>query len=225
MNKIKSLPSISKYNINKKKMNVRQRIIHNLKLKKESNLILGSGHSFGYNDQSFPDFISTDQDELDLINRFEISQYIPKESITTILANHVLEHIYPEEIVSVFINIHFMQKNNGTLIFCVPDINSYSSQYYNSKDEAIIFQPKASHYILYSYESLDNILHKIGYKTYPIYYHVNNREIYGNNESYNILKEIKLLDYIQRSIKSDPYALCVICKKLGNIIKETEFYD
>lgn len=66
--KIKSVPFISSYNINIKKIKVRKTIIENIKKNVTNNLVVGSGHSLGYNDKNIPKFISTDQDELDLVN-------------------------------------------------------------------------------------------------------------------------------------------------------------
>lgn len=212
--KIRSIPQIASYNVNKKKMMVRNKIMENIRNGKKNNLVIGSGHSLGYIDKNFPDFISTDQDELDLINRFEITQYIPKESISIIFANHVLEHIYPEFVWSVFENIHYMNIIGGYLVLCVPDLNSFKSQYFNTKEQAILFQPKAAHYVYYTFESLKYILNDIGYEVTPLYYHNKNGEAIENINEYYKLEKLNLKKIIQASIKSDMYGVCVKCKKL-----------
>lgn len=212
--KIRSIPEISSYNSNIKKMMVRNKILDNIKNGKENNLVLGSGHSLGYKDNDFPDFISTDQDELDLVNRFEIIQYIPKESISTILANHVLEHIYPDLVWNVFENIHFMNKKGGYLVLCVPDLNSFESIYFKNKEQAILFQPKAGHHIYFSLESLTYILSEIGYNITPLYYHNRNGEAIKNNNEFRILEKLKLRKYIEDMIKIGSYAVCVASTKI-----------
>lgn len=194
-------------------MKVTNTIIENLKNGKANNLILGSGHSLGYNDNNFPDFISTDQDEIDLINRFEITQYIPKESISIILAHHVLEHIYAQEIWNVFENIHFMQKIGGYLVICVPDLLSPTSRFYKNREEAIIFQPKASHHVFFTSESLTYVLHETGYEVLPIFYHNENGKLLRNNNTLNLLESTKLKKFIQNSIRWSTYQTCIIGKK------------
>lgn len=194
-------------------MMVRKKIQDNIEKRVENNLILGSGHSLGYREKEFPNFIATDQDELDLMNRFEITQYIPNESIDVIYANHVLEHIYPEEVWNVFENIKFMNKPEGYLIFCVPDLNGFKSQYFNNKEEAIIFQPKAAHHVYFTMESLTFILNNIGYEVTPIYYHDKKGFAVRDINGLSLLEKLKLRKYIEDSIRSDPYGVCIYSKR------------
>lgn len=195
-------------------MKIRKIILENIKHNISSSLIVGSGHSLGLVDTNLPEYISTDQDELDLINRYDITKYIPQASILNILANHVMEHIYPEEIWNVFNNIFFMQKAGGYLVICVPDLLSPNSRHYKGMEEAILFQPKASHFIFFSLESITYLLSKIGYEVIPIYYHNEKGKTIRNNNSYNILDKIKLTKYINRSISGARYELCIAGKKI-----------
>lgn len=187
--------------------------MQNIEDKIQNNIVLGSGHSLGYKDNNLTNFISTDQDELDLLNRFEITQYIPKQSITVLFANHVFEHIFPDALWNVFQNINYMNKIGGYLILCVPDFNSYTSQYFKSKDEAMIFQPKAGHFIYFTIESISYILHESGYEVKPIYFHINNIGV-RNKDINSILDEFRLRKFIEDRLKSDPYSLCVSSKKV-----------
>lgn len=131
----------------------------------------------------------------------------------TILAHHVLEHIHPEEITKVFENIHFMHINGGYLVICVPDLHAPNSRYYSTYKEAIIFQPKASHYIYFSLESLTYLLHNTGYNVNPIYFHNKNGEAKIINIFSDILESIKLRKYIERSISANNYSICIIAQK------------
>ena len=128
----------------------------NIKLK----LIIGAGKS------KIDGQISTNENELNLIDEETWRNKFQKETITHILAEHVWEHLtYNEGLIAANICFKYL-KEGGLLRIAVPDGNYQNEWYQNMikvggpgpKDH-----PAASHRVVYDHNKLKMILENAGF--------------------------------------------------------------
>lgn len=142
-------------------MKLRRIILLKLNSSKKVNLVIGSGISYNYKNKTISDeWIHTDQDVLDITNRYDITQYLIPYSVDYIIAMHVFEHITYYNIFNSLLNLKFLLKQRGKIIFCLPDINANYSSYWNNYTHGVIAQPLYGHRVFYSYKSLKYIAEK-----------------------------------------------------------------
>ncbi|MDE2071491.1 MAG: hypothetical protein KGI70_02030 [Patescibacteria group bacterium] len=70
---------------------------------------------------SYPGWIDTWRDTLDIARGFYWRFYFPPGSVDNVLVEHVLEHIEPAELPAVFRNIHTALRVGGVFRVAVPD--------------------------------------------------------------------------------------------------------
>jgi predicted SAM-dependent methyltransferase len=88
-------------------------------------LILGAGQT------SFEGWISTQETDLDLLNRNDFEKNYKENSIDAMLAEHVWEHMTKEEGIVAATNCYDYLKEGGYLRVAVPDLNFRNESYQN----------------------------------------------------------------------------------------------
>jgi predicted SAM-dependent methyltransferase len=125
------------------------------------NIIIGASNT------SLPGWISTQETELNLLNKNEWELSFRNRKIDRILAEHVWEHMSKEDgIKAAKICFEFL-KPGGYIRCAVPDANFKNEFYQNiakiggpgQKDH-----PASTHKILYDYKALKNVFENVGFE-------------------------------------------------------------
>lgn len=124
-------------------------------------VILGAGES------QYPGWISTQEDELNVLNTEDWSRKFEPESIKCLLAEHVWEHMTLEEGIEAAKNCFSFLKPGGFMRCAVPDKNFDNDWYQNMvqvggpgpKDH-----PAATHKIVYDYMTLREVFEAAGFE-------------------------------------------------------------
>jgi predicted SAM-dependent methyltransferase len=125
------------------------------------NLILGAGKT------SFNGWISTQETELNLLNRQDFENQYKAESIDAMLAEHVWEHMTEEEGVIAAKNCYDFIKCGGYLRCAVPDANFRNVKYQQMVQvggPGPIDHSAFSHKIVYDYKRFKNVFEKVGFE-------------------------------------------------------------
>ncbi|MBF4693765.1 class I SAM-dependent methyltransferase [Fusibacter ferrireducens] len=123
-------------------------------------LIIGAGNT------QVEGWISTQEDELNILNFENWESLFEKSSIDSILAEHVWEHLSFEDGIKAAKNCYTFLKPFGRIRCAVPDKNFKNEWYQNmvqvggpgSKDH-----PAYTHKILYDYKKLKEVFEKAGF--------------------------------------------------------------
>ncbi|MCH5586658.1 SAM-dependent methyltransferase [Shimazuella sp. AN120528] len=115
-----------------------------------------------------PDWIHTQKDDLDLLNRGHWLEQFEKNNISAILAEHVWEHLTYEQGIQAATTCFEFLKPGGYIRCAVPDGN-FPDQMYQQlvqiggpgpKDH-----PAATHQIVFTYQTLQKMFHTAGFQT------------------------------------------------------------
>lgn len=120
----------------------------------------------GASSQSYPGWISTQEDELNLLNGSNWDKLFANKKIDAILAEHVWEHLSFQEGVEAAGNCYDFLKPGGYIRCAVPDGFFRNEGYQNlvqvggpgPKDH-----PAASHKIVHNYKTLTKMFEKAGF--------------------------------------------------------------
>lgn len=112
-----------------------------------------------------------DYEHIDHVSDVSKLTFIENESISEIYACHVLEHFKRNYIEEVLTEWYRVLEVNGVLRIAVPDFESISEQYQNSKDVnqllGLLYGGQTYdynfHHVVFDYKSLKNTLHKVGF--------------------------------------------------------------
>jgi predicted SAM-dependent methyltransferase len=135
---------------------------------KDTRVIIGAGE---YNNN--PDWLLTQEEDLNLLNRSMWEKQFKEESITAILAEHVWEHMTYEEGISAAKNCYDFLKPGGYIRCAVPDGYFKNEEYQKTvrvggpgpKDH-----PAASHKIVYNYKTLKQMFKEAGFQVKVLEY-------------------------------------------------------
>lgn len=131
-----------------------------------------------------PDWIQTQESELNLLNEDHWKSRFKVNSIEAILAEHVWEHLTYEEGKAAALNCFNYLKPSGYIRCAVPD------GYFPDKDYQKGVQvggpgpsdhPAASHKIVHNYKTLKSMFEQAGYKVNLLEYCNENGEFIYNN--------------------------------------------
>lgn len=125
-------------------------------------VVIGAGK---YNNN--PDWLHTQEKELNLLNERTWSKMSDHHSITAILAEHIWEHLTYDEGVQAAKMCHTFLKPAGYIRCAVPDAFFQNKEYQNTvkiggpgpKDH-----PAADHKIVYNYKTITNMFHTAGFE-------------------------------------------------------------
>lgn len=141
-------------------------------------------------------WVTTDEYFLNLLSKKQWSNLFNKESLDAILAEHVWEHLLPEDGEKAAKICYEYLKKDGYLRMAVPDGYHFDNKYINYVG---IDKGKAyarGHKILFNYKTLTELLEKAGFKIKLLEYFDENKKF--NFNSWNIND-----GFIHRSIRYD----------------------
>ena len=124
-------------------------------------VILGAGNT------SYEGWISTQENELNLLDRNDFEKMFSKEKPTAFLAEHVWEHMTYEEGIIAAKNCYDFLEEGGYMRVAVPDKNFRNEWYQNivqvggNGDPS---HPAFTHKIVYDYKTFMNVFTKAGFE-------------------------------------------------------------
>lgn len=126
-------------------------------------IVIGASHY-----QNNPNWIHTQEDNLNLLIRDNWLQQFKKNSISVILAEHVWEHLTYEQGIQAAVTCFEFLKPHGYIRCAVPDGNFPDPKYQQlvqiggpGPDN----HPAATHQIVYTYQTLSKMFQTAGFKT------------------------------------------------------------
>lgn len=120
-------------------------------------LVIGSGHT------TFQSWYSTDIAVLDITSPSSWSALLEKETVDTLLAEHVWEHLSAEDGSKALQNCFDYLKPGGVLRLAVPDGYHPSPEYINYVRPGGTGPGASSHLMLYNYRALKEALERCGF--------------------------------------------------------------
>jgi predicted SAM-dependent methyltransferase len=124
-------------------------------------LILGAGKT------SFDGWVSTQETELNLLNRNDFVRQYKEGSIDAMLAEHVWEHMTEEDGIIAAKNCYAFIKCGGYLRCAVPDVNFKNAKYQQMVQvggPGPIDHPAFSHKIVFDYIRFKRVFEKAGFE-------------------------------------------------------------
>lgn len=124
-------------------------------------IIIGAGKT------AFGGWVSTQQDELNLLNRADFERILNGEKAEAYLAEHVWEHMTLEEGVQAAKNCYDFLEEGGYIRVAVPDKNFRNEWYQNMVKIGGNGDPKHpafSHKIVYDYRLLKYVFEQAGFE-------------------------------------------------------------
>lgn len=121
-------------------------------------LVIGAEKNFN------SDWIPTDIEYMDLLNRKHWERYFKKNSIDAILAEHVWEHLAPENGLIAAKRCFQYLKPGGYLRVAVPDGYNPDPKYIEWVKPGGVGSFSYDHKVLYNYETFRGLFKKAGFK-------------------------------------------------------------
>lgn len=136
-----------------------------LKNSKDSiKIILGSGYT------SYKGWVATDIDVLNITKEKDWETYFEKDTISSILAEHVWEHLTENDCTSALLNCYQYLKKGGNLRIAVPDGFHPDQEYINHVKPGGTGPGATDHKFLYTYPTLSKKLENIGFNVQLLEY-------------------------------------------------------
>lgn len=123
-------------------------------------VIIGAGKT------AFDGWVSTQESELDLLNRDDFERLFSKEKPTAFLAEHVWEHMTLEDGVQAAKNCYDYLVDGGYLRVAVPDRNFRNAWYQNMVQiggNGDPNHPAFTHKIVYDYQTFAKVFEQAGF--------------------------------------------------------------
>lgn len=133
--------------------------------KKPVKVVIGACYTF------FPGWIHTDIDTLDILKEENWRKYFQPGTLDAMLAEHVWEHLTPEQGKQAFSNCFRYLKPGGFLRVAVPDGFHASPDYIEMVRPGGWGQGADDHKILYNYQLMSAVLKDIGFEVRLLEYH------------------------------------------------------
>jgi predicted SAM-dependent methyltransferase len=112
---------------------------------------------------SSPDWLATDQDTLNIVDRESFMRYWKPNSLEAFVAEHVWEHLTEEEAVQASANCYEFLRPGGRLSIAVPDGFHPDPTYIEYVRPGGTGPGADDHKVLYSYQSLKAQLEEAGF--------------------------------------------------------------
>lgn len=128
-------------------------------------LIIGSGHTI------FKGWIITDIVTLNIIKSSDWEKHFTVNSISSIVAEHIFEHLTEVDRNSAFLNIFTYLQVGGNLRIAVPDSFNPNMEYIENVKPGGIGDGALDHKFLYGYKDLSKILEGFGFKVNLLEYY------------------------------------------------------
>jgi len=130
---------------------------------------------------SQPDWISTEQSFFDLTKTSDWERYFKVNSITVLFAEHVWEHLTPDDAIVSLKNCYEYLKPNGFIRIAVPDGFHPDPNYINLVKINGTGWGADDHKVLYDYKTLSHLLMQIGFKVELLEYFDENGQFQFKN--------------------------------------------
>ena len=124
-------------------------------------IILGAGKTV------LEGWISTQEEDLNLLDRHDFEKQFQENSIEAMLAEHVWEHMTKEEGIIAAKHCYDFLKNGGYIRIAVPDSNFRNEWYQNMikvGGPGSIDHPAYTHKIVYDYRNLIDVFEKADFE-------------------------------------------------------------
>lgn len=124
-------------------------------------IVIGAGKT------SFPGWISTQENELNLLNRADFERILNGEKAEAFLAEHVWEHMTEEEGTEAARSCYEFLEEGGYIRVAVPDANFRNKWYQNMVKiggNGDPNHPAYSHKIVYDYRTLRRVFEQAGFE-------------------------------------------------------------
>lgn len=109
-------------------------------------------------------WIHSDIETLNLLKKSDWDKYFTENSIDRILAEHVWEHLTPDEGQLAFNNCYYYLKPGGVLRVAVPDGFNPSEEYINYVKPGGTGNGADDHKLLYNYKIMSGFLENAGFE-------------------------------------------------------------
>ena len=105
-----------------------------------------------------------------MLNSLDWKKFFSPNSIDAMLSEHVLEHLTEEQALKALKNSYEYLKQGGYYRIAVPDGNHPEPSYIDYVNVDGTGPGSDDHKVLYTYNSLKNILEKVGFEVQPLEY-------------------------------------------------------
>lgn len=139
-----------------------------MRLTHRKRIIVGAGST------RYPGWISTDIDVLNILDRFDWQRYFQPGSIDAILAEHVWEHLTPDQAIAAAENCYIYLKQGGYLRIAVPDGFHPDLTYSEYVKPGGTGVGAVDHKVLYEYRALRDLFLGVGFKVALLEYYDEN---------------------------------------------------
>lgn len=128
-----------------------KKISKNRKMNKKLQIIFGAGNTYQKN------WISTEQENLDLLKVDTFNKLFKKNEISNILAEHVFEHLSLENGIQAIKNLKPFLKINAKIRIAVPDGYFPSKEYINYVKPGGVGPGADDHKMLYNFKTISKL--------------------------------------------------------------------
>jgi predicted SAM-dependent methyltransferase len=153
-------------------------------------LIIGSGYTLPHG------WIITDIETLNIVNQNDWRKYFNTDSISSVVAEHVFEHLISEDRDNALKNIYNHLLPKGNLRIAVPDGYHIKPAYIEAVKPNGTGEGAPDHKFLYNYQTLSEVLRRFGFT-------VNLLEYYDENGKFHFEEWDHEKGPIHRSLLND----------------------
>ena len=153
---------------------IRRRIVVQLARKVPKKIVVGAGGT------QFRGWISTEQDVLNLVMESDWATYFEKDSVDAVLAEHVWEHLTPDESRTAATQCFKFLKPGGYLRVAVPDGYHPDASYIDAVRPGGHGPGADDHKVLYTYESFRSVFIDVGFDVALLEYFDERAEFHYN---------------------------------------------
>lgn len=154
------------------------------------NVVLGAGGTYDAG------WIPTEIDQLNILRPGDWDRFFRADSVDAMLAEHVWEHLTPEQAVAAAENCYRYLNSGGTLLVAVPDANHPSPKYREAVRPGGSGEGSGDHRVFYTVDSLNKVFETAGFK-------VNAFEYFDTQGVFHQVPWPPALGKIRRSFKCD----------------------
>ena len=126
-------------------------------------------------------WIPTDIYELNIAKESDWNRFFEPNSIDTMIAEHLWEHLTPENALLSAINCYKYLKYKGFLRVAVPDGFHPNTEYIENIRVDGIGPGAKDHKVLYTYKTLKNLFESVGYEVHLLEYYDENGQFHSKN--------------------------------------------
>lgn len=153
-------------------------------------VILGAGNTF------YDGWVSTDQPLFNILNENDWKRYFHKKPPHRLLAEHVIEHLSPEENKRALTFAYRYLANGGSFRIAVPDAYHRDMGYLKAVKPGGWDAGADDHRTFWDVDSLRQIAESVGFKVIPL-------EYFDNQHTFHIIDYKNENGYIERSQKNN----------------------